>query len=191
MAHNDTEIEIKIPLGEKDFLRVKERIQKEAKFVKKSSQSDEYFNAPNRDFLAPAFPFEWLSLRKRGGKAILNYKHWHPENAEIHTHCDEFETEINEPEKLEKLFFALGFKKLITVEKEREVYDYNGEFEIGLDAVKDLGYFIEIEAMKDFGDVKKARKKLFEFAAKLGIDTSKPDERGYPFSLMKKKGLLE
>ncbi|MBU3965309.1 class IV adenylate cyclase [Patescibacteria group bacterium] len=191
MAHNDTEIEIKIPLGEKDFLRVKERIQKEARFVKKSSQSDEYFNAPHRDFLAPKFPFEWLSIRKRGDKAILNYKHWHPENAEIHTHCDELETEISEPEKLEKIFSALGFKKLVTVEKERETYNYNDEFEIGLDKVKDLGYFIEIETIKDFGSVEKARKKLFEFAAKIGIDASKPDERGYPFSLMKKGGLLK
>ncbi len=191
MAHNDTEIEIKIPLTEESFKKIKDKLRKEAKFMKKSSQEDMYFNSPRRDFLAPKFPFEWLSVRKRGDKAILNYKHWHPENAEVHTHCDEFETEISEPEKLEKIFSALDFKKLVAVEKERESYNYNNEFEVGLDMVRDLGYFIEIEVIKDFGSVETARKKLFEFAEKLGIDASNPDERGYPFDLMKKKGLLK
>lgn len=190
MAHNDTEIEIKIPLSEKTFFELKNKLQKEAKFVKKSSQSDIYFNAPHRDFLAPKFPFEWLSIRKRGGKAILNYKHWLPEDAKIHTHCDEFETEIASPEKMEKIFSALNFKKLVAVEKEREVYEYNGEFEIGLDTVKDLGHFVEIETIKDFGSVEAAREKIFKLAEKLGIDASNPDQRGYPYTLMEKRGLL-
>lgn len=191
MAHNNTEVEIKIPLSKEAFESAKEKIKKEAKFIKRSSQIDEYFNAPHRDFLAPASPFEWLSLRKRGDKIILNYKHWLPENAEIHTHCDEYETNIADADNLKKIFSALNLKTLITVEKDREIYEYEGEFEIGLDIVKDLGYFIEIESIKDFGSVDETRKKLFELAEMLGIDASKPDERGYPYDLMKKKGLLK
>jgi len=131
------------------------------------------------------------SIRKRGGKVILNYKHWYPENTEINTHCDEYETDVEDVEQLKKMFSALNFKKLVTVEKEREVYNYNDEFEIGLDIVRELGYFIEIETMKNFGSVEKAREKLFEFAKSIGIDTSKPDKRGYPYLLMEKKKLIK
>ena len=63
-------------------------------------------------------------------------------------------------------------------------------FEISLDSVKELGHFIEIEAMKDFGGVEATREKLFEFAKNLGVDTSNLDLRGYPYQLMKKKGLI-
>ncbi|MCK4429530.1 MAG: class IV adenylate cyclase [Candidatus Aenigmarchaeota archaeon] len=191
MANNDIEIEIKFPLDEINFYRVKKKLNEIANFVKKTRQIDEYFTPFHRNFVEPKFPFEWLSIRRRGDKAILNYKHWHPENVEVSTHCDEFETEIKNPDKLEKIFSSINLKKLVAVEKERETYTYNDEFEIALDMVKDLGYFIEVEAIKDFGSVETTREKLFEFAKKLGIDISKTDKRGYPFLLMEKKGLIK
>ncbi|GEM_PF-3640113 len=59
---------------------------------------------------------------------------------------------------LEKIFSALDFKKLITVDKKREVYLYKNEFEIAFDEVKNLGYFIEIEAKKILRNRKDKRK---------------------------------
>lgn len=191
MSHNDTEIEIKIKLDKDSFSKVKENVENTAKFVKKVRQSDEYFTPAHRNFTEPKFPFEWLRIRKRGDKAILNYKHFHPDNAEVHTHCDEFEAEIKNPEGLKKIFSALNFKSLVTVDKEREAYNYGDEFEIALDIVKDLGYFIEIEMMKDFGSVEKARERLFRLAKLLGVDTSDPDLRGYPYLMMEKNGLVK
>jgi predicted adenylyl cyclase CyaB len=190
MAHGDTEIEIKIQVKEDAFFKARERAKKIARFAKTTQQADEYFAPWHRNFLEPKFPFEWLSIRKRGGKTILNYKHFYPENAEKHTHCDEHELEISNADQLQKVFSVLNFKKLVTVEKERDVFVYGDEFEIAFDTVKELGYFIEIETIKNFGSVEAARKALFEFAKILGVDTSKPDERGYPYILMKKKGLI-
>jgi adenylate cyclase class 2 len=190
MANDNVEIEIKIQLDEETFYRVREKLKKIAEFMRNSQQVDEYFTPAHRNFVEPKFPFEWLSIRRRDGKAILNYKHWYPENVEVATHCDEFETEIQNPDQLKRIFSALDFKRLVTVEKEREVYLYKDEFEIALDKVKELGYFIEIEAVKDFGNVEKTRERLFEFARKLGIDISRIDKRGYPFLLMRKKGIL-
>lgn len=191
MANDDIEIEIKFPLSEDTFARVKEKLQNIAKSVKSIKQVDKYFTPLHRNFVKPKFPFEWLSIRRRGNKVILNYKHFYPENAEETTHCDEFETEVEKPEQLEKIFSSLDLEKLVTVEKEREKYIYNNEFEIALDKVKELGNFIEIEAIKNFGDIEATRKRLFEFAKKLEIDISKIDKRGYPFLLMKKKGLIK
>jgi len=190
MSNKDKEIEIKIPLDEIRFYELKEKLKQIAKFEKISKQTDEYFTPSDRNFIEPEYPFEWLSIRRRGEKVILNYKHFYPENFHTFTHCDEFETEITNLNQLNKIFSALNLKKLVTVEKEREIYK-NDEFEIALDKVKELGYFIEIEAIKDLGTVEETREKFFEFAGNLGIDTSKTDKRGYPYLLMEKKGLIK
>ncbi|MBW2977861.1 class IV adenylate cyclase [Candidatus Woesearchaeota archaeon] len=184
------EIEIKFKLDEDSFLKIKEKIKKISKFVKISKQKDEYFTPSHRNFMAVKYPFEWLSIRERGSKTILNYKHFYPENVKEFTHCDEVEHEVGDAAQLKKIFSALDFKSLVIVEKEREVYNYN-DFEIGMDTVKEAGHFIEIEAKKDFGSVEKTREKLFEFAKSLDIDISKADNRGYPYILMKIKGLIK
>jgi adenylate cyclase class IV len=56
---------------------------------------------------------------------------------------------------------------LITINKEREVYNFGNEFEISFDKVKGLGYFVEIEAKKDFGGVKKNEGKDFRVYKKI------------------------
>jgi len=191
MASADVEVEIKIPLDEDSFFKVKEKLKDVAKFERKSKQKDEYFTPAHRNFVEPEFPYEWLRIGERDDKVILNYKHWHPEGARIVTHCDEFQTEVKSSDQLRKLFSSLDFKKLVTVEKEREIYIYKDEFEIVLDIVKDLGHFIEIESLKDFGGVEATRNKVFEFAESLDLDTSERDLRGYPFLVMKKDGLIK
>jgi len=122
MAQNNQEIELKFKLDEKEFLEIKEKISKIAKFVKNISHKDEYISPPHRNFLKPKYPYEWLSIRERGNKAILNYKHFYPEETEVHTHCDELEFEAENAEQLRQLFSALNFKTNITVEKQREVF---------------------------------------------------------------------
>ncbi|MFH0835568.1 MAG: class IV adenylate cyclase [Candidatus Micrarchaeota archaeon] len=191
MAHENVEVEIKIPVVEKKFAGVKSRLAERAEFVKESRQSDEYFTPAHRNFVEPAFPSEWLSIRERGGKTILNYKHWRPDNADVKTHCDEYETEVSDAARLRKLLDALDFRKLVTVEKKRLVYRVGNDFEIALDEVAELGFFIEIEALKDFGGVEATREKLFEYAGELGLDARKEfEKRGYPYMLMKKKGFV-
>lgn len=190
MANNDIEIEIKLPIPPEDFDRIKSNIENKATLVKSSHQIDEYFSPAHRNFVEPQYPFEWLSIRKRGDAAIINYKHWHPENQAVVTHCDEFETNVGDADKLKKIFSALDIESLCKVDKERLVYNFNDEIEIGLDFVEDLGSFIELEAIKDFGSVEAARKRLFAVAEELGCDISEPDLRGYPYLLMKKQGKL-
>lgn len=191
MASDSIEIEIRVPVSESDFTALRNRLLQTPGLSKSVSQSDDYFSAPNRDFLAPAFPFEWLSVRKRGNRVVLNYKHFFPENVPTTTHCEEVETDVGSREALLRMLASLGFQKLVTVEKERETFDANGEFEIALDRVSELGFFVEVEALKDFGGVELTRKKVHAFASSLGLDVHSADQRGYPFLLMKKKGLLK
>lgn len=192
MAFNDIEVEVKFSVSETDFKKIKNVLKEIAKFDKISEQSDQYFNLANRSFLDFKQPFEWLSLRKRGEKKILNYKNWHYNNKGEFTHCDEFETGVEDLIKLEKIFSLIDLKNLVLVEKERETYNYQNEFEIALDTVKELGYFIEIEALADLGGIEETRKKILNFAAKnLGINLLKEvNKGGYAYLMMQKKGLI-
>ncbi|NQU79690.1 class IV adenylate cyclase [Candidatus Woesearchaeota archaeon] len=190
MAIGNTEIEIKIPLEKDEFLRIRENLRSNARFLNSSHQVDEYFSPAHRDFLKPQHPFEWLRIGKRSGKTIINYKHWYPENADKTTHCDEFETVVHSPEQLRLIFGSLDMRPLVTVDKQRDIFVHNNELEIALDEVKELGYFMEIETMKDFGSVDAARDALFSFARSLNIDASRYVPRGYPFLLMEKRGLM-
>ena len=187
MAANGREIELKFPVGVGDFQRVKELLDKTAIFSGASSQKDDYYTPPYRNFLEQEFPFEWLSIRKRGGKCTLHYKHFHPEGSEVFTHCDEVAVEIGSAQQFEQMLCALNFKKLVTVEKERKLYSLNNECEIALDIVHELGYFVEIEASKEFGTVDETRKRLFAVAQQFGLDTSKTEHRGYPYLMLKRK----
>ena len=192
MENDNIEIEIRFSLDEKTFSELEEKLKKTAKFVKKSHQKDDYFTPAHRNFIDSSSPFEWLRIRIKDDKAMLNYKHWYyPDGVDSGTHCDEFKTQVENPEQLNKIFSALNFKKLVTVEKDREIYVYNNQFEISLDLVENLGYFIEIESKKDFGGIEATREKLFDFAKSLGIDTSNMDKKGYAFLMAKKKGLIK
>lgn len=191
MAHNDTEIEIKIPIDRQAKEKVKEKLNELGEYIKTINQVDRYFTPEHRNFLDPEYPYEWLRIRQRNDKIVLNYKHYYPENAENTTHCDEFETEVEERDQIEHIFSALDFEELTTIKKIRQVYEFEDKFEIALDKVKELGFFIEIEAIKDLGSVENTRKKLLNFADRLEIDTTNTDKRGYPYLKMKKKGLVE
>jgi predicted adenylyl cyclase CyaB len=190
MAHDDIEVEIKLQLDKDSYQSVKEKLKALAEQKNTSHQIDEYFTPHHKDFLDYDYPYEWLRIGQRSGKTILNYKHWYPENECPFTHCDEFQTEVSCPERLRKIFKAIDMKPLVTVDKQRETFIYKDELEIVLDTVKDLGHFMEIETIKDFGSIEKAREQLFAFAKLLNLSTDKVVNRGYPYLLMDKLGLL-
>ena len=191
MAFNNQEIELKLPLTKSQHQRIRKKLQKIAKFVKFSRHSDDYYTPTQNSFLKHKYPYEWLTLRRRDGKVILNYKHWYPEGKKYTTHCDEYQTEVSVGSQLEKILKALRFKKIVTVEKKREIFTYNDIFEIGLDEVKDLGYFIEVECMKDLGGVKRSWEEIVKFTHNLGLKRTKTIPGGYGLMLISKKGLLK
>lgn len=191
MAKDNIEVEIKLQVSEQDFLKARDWLAKNSKLAKTSKQEDEYFTPAHKDFMKPKHPFEWLSIRKRGGLVQLNYKHYHPEDVEETTYCDEFETEVSDLGNARRLFKAIGMKSLAIVNKERESYVYKNDFEISLDKVEDLGFFIEIEALADFGGEEKTREKVIEIAKVVGLNPkTELRNKGYPLLLMEKNGLL-
>lgn len=189
MAHDSVEIEIKVPITKFKYESIKKTLGSTAKLIKSSHHVDDYYTSRLNDFLKPKYPYEWLMLRKRDGVVKLSYKHWYPEGVKYTTHCDEFETVVDDFSQMEKILTALKFKKFITVDKERLTYIYRDELEIALDTVKELGCFIEIEALKDFGGIDNARKRILSLIKELGIKRTKTVPGGYAAELMRRGGL--
>ena len=106
----------------------------------------------------------YLRIGARGNKSILTYKY------KRDSFCDEWEVEIDDASNLDKIFKALGMTSLATVEKVRTCYMYKDKYEIGLDRVKNLGYFIEIEIKKYTKDIEKEYNELLQVAKDLGLN---------------------
>ncbi len=179
----DLETEIKIKIDEKEFNYLNSFMKSNAKYLKTVEQVDTYYNPKHRSFIDNDIISEWLRIGKRGGKTIVNYKHWYD------TYCDEYEVEIDDEKNMDRIFNVLGLEKLIVVDKERTTYFYQDKYEVALDKVESLGYFIEIE-VKNYDKEKNPNKEyddLLKLSKDLHLDLNNLDKRGYPYHLIKMK----
>ncbi|MDP2749406.1 MAG: class IV adenylate cyclase [Nanoarchaeota archaeon] len=184
MAQKDVEIELKFPLNNSS--EVIKFLSKNAELKARDVlQKDIYFIPAHRDFLNVKYPFEWLRLRESPKGASFNYKHFHPENVEKTDYCDEYETNIETPESVKKILKSLDFKEAVVVEKKRSAWVFE-KTEISIDDVKELGFFIEIEALEHLSDAAFTKKYLYDVLKKIKADVGKEDLRGYPFRILEK-----
>ena len=182
------EVELKFPLlNHKELAEKLNSISKPEKHG--DFQKDIYYNPSHRNFLGKKPVSEWLRLRESRKGFSLNYKKWHNKDGSKTVSCDEFETKIDNLEALRKLFENLNFEELIVVEKNRSVWNYK-DTEIAIDEVKELGSFIELEAKGNFANIESAKEHLYAILKEIGAKVGEQDFEGYPYLLLKKKGLL-
>ncbi len=180
------EVEIKIKL--ENLEKVRKNLLLSGKIIKLINQIDEYYVPCHRDFFAQKpQPTEWLRIRTNPDRVIFEYDRSINKKADgEQDYAEEYETEISNPEEFRKILKFLDFKKIITVEKNREYWDCDN-FEIALDEVKGLGFFIEVEAKSDsFNDNIKAKEECIDFLEKLGLKNVKNNQikKGYPALLL-------
>lgn len=132
-----TEIEQKFKLDDCDALKARLR-RLGARRIGTVRQIDTYYNPPHRDFLAPDVVSEWFRIRDEDGKVSINYKRWLPLDVKEKTHCDEFETPLENGEAVQKLLEALDFIELVTIDKLREEWVLEDSVVIALDRVSGL-----------------------------------------------------
>lgn len=185
MAFQNIEIEIKLPLSNPD--NVRQFLNKHAEVkAQRVFQKDTYFVPAHRNFLDVQYPFEWLRIRETSTKNSINYKHFHPENAAVTTHCDEFESKVENPEAIKKLFASLDIKPIVVVEKSRSTWILES-VEVAVDDVKDLGTYIELEATLPYETPEAARAHLYEVLNKLDAKVGQEEMRGYPYLILEKQ----
>jgi adenylate cyclase, class 2 len=176
------EVEKKFALPDPDALKAKLN-ELGAKPSEPTRQVDAYYNAPHRDFLAPEAISEWLRVRTEDRGSSVNFKRWHPIDALVKTHADEYETKVEDVHAIRLLLEALDFRPLVTVDKTREEWKLP-EVEIVFDHVVDAGDFVEFEFKGDAANVEDATEQLEEFIASLGVEPGEPINRGYPHILL-------
>ena len=183
----NVEVEVKVKIN--NFEEIKKAVSVKGKLIKAINQVDEYYVPVHRDFFnQKPHPTEWLRIRTNPDKAVLEYDLSvnKKENGE-QDYAQEYETEVGNPEELRKILNFLDFKKIITVDKQREYWQC-GDIEVALDEVKGLGFFIEAEAKGNFKDVIEAKNACMDFLINIGVKDVKEKQifKGYPVLLAEK-----
>lgn len=173
------ETEIKIKVSENDYKRLLNFMTQKAQFIKESNQVDTYYQPTYRKFLNDKEVNEWLRIGERGNKTILNYKNWHD-----NMYCNEYEVEIDNKDNLGRIFKILDLEQIAVVDKKRIIYFYLEKYEISLDFVKDLGYFIEIEVKKYTKSPIDEYSDVLKLAKNLDLNLDNIDKRGYPYHII-------
>ena len=88
---------------------------------------------------------------------------------------------------MDKIFNVLGVEQIAIVDKTRITYFYLNKYEVALDYVKELGYFIEIEIKKYDKSVLEEYDELINISKRLDLNLSNIDKRGYPYHIIAKK----
>ena len=166
------EIEAKVRLSKSDYKRLKKEIPKIAKFKRRVINNDCYFPY-NKNFA--------LRIREQNQKPILHLK---KKKIEKGTEMNqEIEFNLTSASKMKSFLKKIRIDLPLRKDKEGEIYQ-KGNFQIELNLVKRLGYFLEIETIiKTKTAIPKAKRALREIFSKLGF-SPKDFERKYYLELL-------
>jgi adenylate cyclase class 2 len=130
-------------------------------------QRDTYYDAPHRTFAETDEALRIRRVHHETGEeeTLVTYK-GPLVDADSKTRR-EHETGVDDDETFDDLLRALGFEPAAVVEKERERFRV-GEYTVTLDAVTDLGEFVEVET--ESTDVDAAREGVFDVLRDLDVD---------------------
>lgn len=182
----DREIEIKLEITEKDYEKYLSLLLENGSSHTKKEQNDIYFSPKYRPFFGGDIDDECLRVRIMNDKYILSYKKIFFGNSDEDIHLEEHESEVSNLEQVIKILECLGIEKVLTLHKVRNSFIYQDIFEISLDNVFDLGYFIEIEVKNNTLSVGDANQKLKELTSSLGLSFSSRNLDGYANMLYEK-----
>jgi adenylate cyclase class 2 len=116
-----------------------------------------------------------LRLRRIGKRGILTYKERFPTRSDV-KHQREDETKVDDPDAMELILEALGFRPALVYEKQRETWTL-GKAEIVIDELP-FGLFMEIEGPEQH---------IRDIESKLAIKRLRAEPATYP-QLTAKKG---
>ena len=118
-----------------------------------------------------------MRVRNEGDKKFMTYKGAQLKKDGV---WEEYEFKIDEVKKTVEMFKAMGLEEVIVVKKYRKEYVLDG-LTICLDAIDDLGNFIEIESLDDKNINKNSLKSLMR---KLSIKENEILHKGYVTMLL-------
>lgn len=155
---------------------------------------DVYFYDPKREDLKP-LPDGRLKncfrLRKKDDKFFMAYKLDHFDEQGVWVYSDEHEVEISDFDTTVEILKHLGLEILVEIENEKHTY-LTDKYEIVFEDVKNLGLFLEVEALgvSDSDDIAAVKSDIGKFIKSLGVAVGDDLNLGKP-ELMVKKLMLK
>lgn len=180
------EIEIKLEIDKDKYNELIELFRKESDKSTIKKQHDIYFSPENPKFFGEDIDDECIRIRIQKDKYILCYKKIFFGERQEDTHIVEYETEVSNLDATIKILKGIRVEKICDLIKTRESFIYQNTFEISLDYVENLGYFIEIEIYNKNISIKEGNKLLLEFVKKMNLDITKRNLKGYSYLMYEK-----
>ncbi len=167
------EVEAKVKLNNVEEARRK--LKKIVRLIKKEKKSDDYYSLAH----SKKYPKKSLRIRKRENHYEINFKQKLSYIKGVHAKI-ESEFNVSDIKNFLKLIKDFGFKKWLTKYKTSEIYRIKNNFNVELNHVKSLGWFLEIEYLvKNENQIPKARKEILEIMKKLNISPNQIRKEGY------------
>ena len=151
-------IEIEAKLKVDSFEQIKTRLEElGAEFIEEQVQEDNYFDNAESGLRAADSCLR-LRLQKAGNreKAFLTYKGCREKGQ--FKRRKEIELEIQDSESIAKLLAAIGYRKVLVFEKNRQLWRLD-KCDVALDQLPQLGSFVEIEG-PDESEIADVKQKL-------------------------------
>ena len=182
----DREIEIKLEITKDEYDKLLSLLLKNGSDHTKKEQNDIYFSPKYRPFFGREINDECLRIRIMKDKNILSYKKIFFGNSDDDIHLEEHESDVYDLEQVIKILNCLDIEKVLTLHKIRDSFMYQDIFEISLDKVTDLGYFIELEIKDDSLSVYDANTKLKDLVTSFDLSLTSRNLEGYATMLYQK-----
>jgi len=169
------EVEAKVHISKGDFLRLKKELDNIAGFKGEETKKDTYYGNDNTVH---------IRLRETEKSVVLAIKDKINING-IESNS-ELEWGISDKKGFEDFLKKIGLKQFIKKLKTTRAYQFKG-FNIELNYVKNLGYFLEIErVVKSKSQIPKTKKELIDIFKRFGFKQSQFEKRYYVDLLQKK-----
>lgn len=186
------EIEVLARLN--DDLDTAKKVLKNFEYKGSKRTIDTYYFDEKRHNLKPNTKgklMECCRLRQKGEKFYITYK-IDNYNDEIWVYSDEYEAEISSLTEMEKIFDCLGLSKLVVVDNTKHTYE-TPTYEIVLEEVKELGNFIEVEALYNDETLSPEviKNDIYKFINELGLNIGEELNSGKPELLLNKNNSLK
>ncbi|HTU22651.1 MAG TPA: class IV adenylate cyclase [Gemmataceae bacterium] len=182
-------LEIEQKFARPDFAAIEMRLTEwQTRRGKEQTETDHYFNAPDRDF---ARTDEAFRLRRIGPANFLTYKGpKQPGTVKVRTELEiPLRDGVEAAKQMMQLLAHLGYRPVAVVRKHRRYYHLErGGFALSvcLDEVEQLGRFVEVEIVAPEEQAEAARSVLAESAAELGL--TQLERRSYLNLLLSAQG---
>jgi adenylate cyclase, class 2 len=166
------EVEAKVHISKGDFLRLKKELDKTAVFKGETIKNDIYYCED-----------AYIRTRETGNELILNIKNKVIEKG-IESNA-EIEWKITDKKEFENFLNIINIKPYLKKIKTTRAYQFKS-FNIELNYVKNLGYFLEIErVIQSKSQISKTKKELIDIFKKFGFKQNQFEKRFYADLLQK------